>query len=195
MPHSARERAGEPRFGYVSWQVEIDEAVGGANLNFGVFIVRGLAERIKTGFRPDLDNRLDGFDADISIGIAQILRKRRNGLGISFAEIADAEDALICVITVFILAKGVQRNEAEDQRHDAKRTEEHIVKLTETGLADNFDGYFVRNETCFKAEIEQLLRGARYDISAINGVVIDVHAYELLRQRGFQIAGELHGIV
>ena len=48
---------------HVAGQIEVDEAVGGADLNLGVGVPGGFYQRIETALRANVDDGFDGFNA------------------------------------------------------------------------------------------------------------------------------------
>ncbi len=59
----------------------------------------------------------------------------------------------------------------------------------------DFDGSFERDQASFKSKIQQFLSGTRHDLSAIDGVMVDVHTDKLIGQGGIEIASELQGVI
>jgi hypothetical protein len=53
----------------------------------------------------------------------------------------------------------------------------------------------VGNKAGLVTQVEELLRGAWNDITAVNRVMIYVHSDELVSHSGVKIASELHGII
>jgi hypothetical protein len=50
------------------------------------------------------------------------------------------------------------------------------------------------NQSGFVTQIEEFLRSFRYDVAAIDRVVIHVHTDELVRHAGVHVSGELQGV-
>ena len=56
---------------HVAGQVEIHQAVGGANLDFGVAVACGFDQWIEAALRADVHDGFDCLDADVEIGILE----------------------------------------------------------------------------------------------------------------------------
>ena len=74
---------------HVAGQVEIHQAVGGADLHFGIVVARGLHQRVEAALRADLGDLFDRLDADVEVRVLQQLLEPRDGVRAAFADFAD----------------------------------------------------------------------------------------------------------
>jgi len=61
--------------------------------------------------------------------------------------------------------------------------------------ADEFGGHLVRDDAAGEAQIEQPLHRLGNDLAAIHGVMVHVHADELLGQTGIHVTRELERVI
>ena len=71
---------------HVPGKVEVDQAIGGADLDFGIVIVRGQDQGVQ---RPRAGQLLDGFHAHVDAGVFQEFSQPRNGRAAGLADLAN----------------------------------------------------------------------------------------------------------
>ena len=79
---------------HVPGQVEVDQAIGGLDLHFGIVIVRGQNQRVQ---RARVGQLFDGFHAHIGVGVLEEFGQPRNGRAAALADLANVLGAdILC---------------------------------------------------------------------------------------------------
>ena len=74
---------------HVSWQIEVHQAVGSANLNFGVAVASRFDQRIETPLRADFHDRFHRLNADVEFRILQQRLELGKGVRAALSQFAD----------------------------------------------------------------------------------------------------------
>ena len=73
---------------HITWQIEVHQTVGGANLDLRVIVGGGLNQGIQTMLSSDLDDLLYRFQAHFQVGILEELLEYGNDVGSLFGDLA-----------------------------------------------------------------------------------------------------------
>ena len=125
---------------HVAWQVEVHQAVGGANLNLGVGVAGGFDQRIEAVLCPDVDEGFDRFDPDVEVRLFEQGLKLGNGVRPAFGQLP------YVFRTRDLGGKELQQQEERKQNDWA---------MTSTNpLSDKLEFDPARHEAGFKSHIE-----------------------------------------
>ena len=107
-------------------QVEVHQPVGGADLDFGIVVLRGQDQRIEAALRADLGDLPYGLDTHVSGLVLQQFLEPRNGAGAGLGDLAD-----VLGTDVSSLRRCLGRQQGgRSQEEKGRWTEAHILMLS-----------------------------------------------------------------